>query len=145
MVGSSGNVMPWSESWSETFRDKMYSTSFSQVKKSKITPMTPHSQVPYFSDGRVMSQSMSSWPLIQSVNKDTLLLCIAQILSISILILGNGGIVDTKSPTISMPAMWWHKKTRHDHLYGRVGIWHRRSPKCAGFTLFVVWGRLDSR
>jgi hypothetical protein len=66
-------------------------------------------------------------------------------LSISILILGNGGIVDTKSPTISMPAMWWHKKTRHDHLYGRVGIWHRCGQKCAGFTMFVVWGRLDSR
>jgi len=145
MVRSSGNVMPWSESWSETFRDKMYSTFFSQVKKSKITPMTPHSQAPYSLDGRVMSRSMSSLPLIQSVNRDTLLLCIVQISSILIQILGHGGIVDTKSPAISMPALWWHKKTRYDHLYGRVGIWHRRGPKCAGFMLLDVWGRLDSR
>jgi len=145
MVGSSGNVMPWSESWSEPFRDKMCLTFFSQAKKSKITPTTPHSPVPYSSDGRVMNQSMSSWPLIQALNRDTLLLSTAQILNISIRILGHGGIVDTKSSANSMPALWWHKKARHNHLYGRVGIWHRRGPKCAGFTLLNVWSGLDSR
>jgi hypothetical protein len=29
----------------------------------------------------------------------------------------DGGIVDTKSPTLSMPTLWWHKKTRYDHLF----------------------------
>jgi len=84
-------------------------------------------------------RSMSSWPLIQSANRDTLLLSTVQISNISIRILGHGGNVDTKSPAISMPALWRHKKTRHNHLYGRVGIWHRRGPKCAGFTLLNVW------